>query len=259
MKRMLSLMTVLAATTVVAVERQQLMPLIESAATNRGVAYAETLPPRPPGQEKAVANRESAYIETRNKIVEYGKDALPLLDKMAKDESLTWQQQLVVRICKERIERKKDIEDLVAIDWRKHPDWGFAVVELSRKMIEVISAHLKEVGLWYYYLEVEWKNTGEEELMGVESWSSLCAYAVKDSPERVWFLRVCDDLLETAPTLPLRRLNNILVCEGKPDTIDLREKYRSKFSVLTSPPASYRDRLKAREWAEILRLPVTEP
>jgi len=240
---------------VFAIERQQLMPLIESAATNRGAAYAETLSPRPPGQAKAVTNRESAYIETRNKIVGYGKDALPVLEKMAKDESLTWQQQLVVRICKERIERGKDIEDLVAIDWRKHPDfnpeWDAYITGAEPLMIGMIIDNLREKRLWYYYLEVEWKMTGDKVKLDLpDTWVQCCTYAVKDSPERIWFLRVCDDLLETAPPLQLRRLSNILAHEEKPDAIDLREKYRAKLSVLPSPLPSYRDRLEARKKEE---------
>ena len=266
MRKTLVLMMVTITAVAVAVEKTELMPLIETASTNREPSSIEVLPLRPRQSEPAreVIYHASAYVKMRNKIVEYGKDALPLLAEIAADENLPWQQQLVARICKERIERKKDIEKLLATDWRKHPnfnpEWDAYITGAEPLMIGMIIDNLREKRLWYYYLEVEWKMTSDKvKLYLPDTWVQCCTYAVKDSPERIWFLRVCDDLLETAPPLQLRRLSNILAHEEKPDTIDLREKYRAKLSVLTSPTPSYRDRLEARERAERLRPPVTEP
>jgi len=264
MKRTLLLVAILTATTGVAVERKQLMPLIESAVTNRGSAYAEVLPLRPPGPPelvKAATNQESAYVQIRNKIVEYGKEALPLLAEIAVDESLPWQQQLVARICYERIKRKEDIDKLLAIDWYKYPNFGVNGINITGGLVaedaKTVMSHLMEQGLWNYYLEVEWKATGEVGTLEGENWFFCCTRVVKDSPERAWFLKVCDDLLVTAPPPQLRRLSNILAHEEKSDTIDLREKYRSKLSVLTSPSPSYRDLLEARKKEEGLLLPTT--
>jgi len=197
-----------------AVEKQDIMPFITAASTATG----------------------KAYVEVRNKIVEYDVDALPLLDAIAIDETLTWQQQLVARICHERIGRKADIEKLLATDWRKHPNFSgkwFAVVGLSIHAIEIITADLRDLGLWYYYLEVEWKTTGEVVNSGGDDWTYLYTLTVKDSPERVWLLRVFDEMIETTPPPPrLHWLFTTLMNEQKNDTADVLEKYNRKF-----PPA----------------------
>ncbi|MCL2104436.1 MAG: hypothetical protein FWH21_05190 [Kiritimatiellaeota bacterium] len=82
MKKLLALLVM--TVNAFAVEKKELMPLIEEASTKR----------------------ESAYVEVRKKIVDYGKDAIPILGEIAVDESLPWQQRLVARICYERIEGK---------------------------------------------------------------------------------------------------------------------------------------------------------
>ena len=221
MRKMLLLVTLMTATTVVAVDRQQLMPLIESAAINR----------------------ESAYVKVRNKIVEYGEDALPLLAEIAVDESLAWKQQLVARICKERIERREEIEKLLAIDWYKHPDFDPMqpppIIGVEGLIGErIIIPALTEQQLWYYYLEVEWKTTGELGKLNrtpwfPDNWINCCVSAVKDSPERIWLLRVFDEMIETTPPPPrLHWLFTTLMNEQKNDTADVLEKYNRKF-----PPA----------------------
>ena len=70
MKKILMILSFVTATNAFALERKELMPLIEEAATKR----------------------ESAYLGVRNKIVEHGADILPVLAELAVDETLPWQQ-----------------------------------------------------------------------------------------------------------------------------------------------------------------------
>ena len=185
MKRILLLVMIMEAS-VFAVEQKELMPLIEEAS----------------------AKRESAYVEVRNKITGYGTNALPLLAEIGTDKTLPWQQQLVARICYERIERGKEIKKLLQLDWYHHPnfdpEWKQFLAGPEQKMMDMMVSDLKEVGAWYYYLELVWKMTGEKakirERAGIDFWTMWCVKAIRNNPdERIWFLRACTDLFEITP------------------------------------------------------------
>ena len=145
MKRILLLATMITAD-VFAVERKELMPLIEEASIKR----------------------ESSYVEIRDKIVQYGTNAIPILESVAIDVTIPWQQQLVARICYERIERGKEIRKLLETDWYSHPkinpEWPPIIIGPEPYIADLVHADMKEAGLWYYCLELEWKMTGEKVL-----------------------------------------------------------------------------------------------
>ena len=213
MKRMLLLVAMTAAS-VIAMDKKEIAPLIEVASTNR----------------------EVAYLKARNRIVEYGKEVLPILAECATDDTLPWQQQLVARICYERIERKKDIEQLLALNWEAKFNPEEVQTRAGRSYTQkVIQDTLKEFGLWYYYLEPWWKMT--DEMTSDKYWSSHwivnCTDVVKDSSaERIWFLRVCSDLMANpTPSFSIVQLLNRLEFEAptyKPnaDTVLLVLQYR---------------------------------
>ena len=207
---------------VFAVEKKELMPLIEKASTNR----------------------ESAYVEVRDKIVGFGTNALPLLAEIAVDEALPWQQRLIARICYERVERKEDIKKLIETNWYSHPkfnpEWNKLITGPEIDMGEMVIPELREIGLWYYYLEVEWKMTGEQaEIRRGDRyrWVSWCTFTAKDSSiERIWFLRICSDLVETTPASPrVSWIHSILRREEKPDAVYLLE-HRVPPPVTSEPP-----------------------
>ena len=209
-------------TSVFALEKQELMPLIGSVATTTG----------------------NAYLEVRNQIVNCGTNLIPVLGTIAIDETLPWQQRLVARICYERIERKNDIEKLLATDWYSHPkfnpEWNEYLSGPEIRMRDMVIADLKDAGLWYYYLEVEWKMTGETAKLKRDNsrWVSWCTFAVKDSPEeRIWFLRICADLMALTPPPPRwdKWLFPVLVREEKPDMVFVLE-HRAPPPVPEEPP-----------------------
>jgi len=189
MKRVLAL-ALIATLNAFALERKELMPLIEEASLKR----------------------ESAYVEVRNKVVGYGTNVLPLLAEIAVDNTLSWQKQLVARICYERIERGKEIKKLLETDWYNHPninpEWPPVIIGPEPHIAELVNADVKEAGVWYYCLELEWKMTGEKGNLreggkGYSYWTSACTFAVKDNPEeRIWFLRICADLMAMTPPPP---------------------------------------------------------
>jgi len=227
MKRILVLVTVMTAN-VFAVERQQLMPLIEEASTNR----------------------EATYVEARDKVVAFGTNALPLLAELAIDETISWQQRLAARICYERIERKEDIKKFLSTDWHSHPKIDpskmLAITGPEGYLAGLAEADMKEIGLWYYCLELEWKMTGEKgnlrEYAGYCFWTSACTRAVKDNPEeRIWFLRICTDLIVSIPPAPnfsptrIRWIHIELERAQKPDATYVLE-HRAPPPVTEEPP-----------------------
>ena len=222
MKKLLALLVM--TVNAFAVEKKELMPLIEEASTKR----------------------ESAYVEVRKKIVDYGKDAIPILGDIAVDESLPWQQRLVARICYERIEREKEIKKILEIDWYSHPkidsNWPDLIIGQEGYIAGLVKAEIAETGLWYYCLELEWKMTNERgnlrERGGNSYWTSACIAAVRDNPEeRIWFLRICSEIMVIDP--PTQRWSNWLFPtlrrEEKPDTAYLLE-HRAPPSVPEEPP-----------------------
>ena len=158
-------------------------------------------------------------MEARTDITVLGVDALPELARAAENPSLTWQQRLVARICYERIARSKDIEALRTLDWRQHSkfdqDWERNLSGPSRLMQPLAISHLAEVGLWYYYIEVTWKQTDELAVSPLrhinEHWQRWCRMALAGRPEEMYLLRAMterlekDELLEAADAVRLYR------------------------------------------------------
>jgi hypothetical protein len=113
----------------------------------------------------AVQATGQSYLEARQAVLDLGTNALPLLAQAACDSNLTWQQRLVARICYERMTRSADIEALRRYDWRAHPQyykwWEEDIVGVKRHLGTIAVPKFVEAGLWYYYLELVWKDTGE--------------------------------------------------------------------------------------------------
>jgi len=169
--------------------------------------------------EAAAIAEFGAYMEARTDITVLGVDALPELARAAENPSLTWQQRLVARICYERIARSRDIEALRTLDWRQHSkfdqDWERNLSGPSRLMQPLAISHLAEVGLWYYYIEVTWKQTDELAVSPLrhinEHWQRWCRMALAGRPEEVYLLRAMteriekDEFLEAADAVRLYR------------------------------------------------------
>jgi hypothetical protein len=154
--------------------------------------------------EEAADASGAMYVEVRNGIVSSGVDALPELARAAENPSLTWQQRLMARICYERIARGKEIEALRTHDWRQHPgfdrDWEKNLSGPGRLMQPLAFSYLAEVGLWYYYIEMTWKQTGELTVSPLrninEHWQRWCRMALAGRPEEVYLHLAMRERLE---------------------------------------------------------------
>ena len=153
----------------------------------------------------AAGAQSNAYLEARQAILDLGSDVLSALAQAAVDPALTWQQRLVARISYERIARGADIEKLRRYDWRRHPDyhrrWEEDILGASAYLEKIIMPTCKEYGLWYYYLEMKWKLTGELAIDPFDSrinkqWIGWCVHSVWGEPEDYYFRRMLREALE---------------------------------------------------------------
>lgn len=160
----------------------------------------------------AAAATGSAYLDARQAVLDLGTNSLPLLTQAASDSGLTWQQRLAARICYERMTRGTDIEALRRYDWRTDPGydrrWEEYIVGVRYRLGKIAVPKCVEVGLWYYYLELPWKNTAEYAIkprdprlnntdIFPDCWIGWCILALKEQPERYYLTKVLTERLDS--------------------------------------------------------------
>ncbi len=179
----------------------------------------------------AATNRCAAYLETRTAILTGGSNAIPSLLRCAIEPSLTWQQRLVARICYERLTRSAEIETLRSYEWRADPgydtNWEKNIVGPGLKLEMIAVPRIREVGLWYYYIELTWKETEEtcnSKYTDVRKrWQNWCLKAVSAQPERYWYLLAVEERMSASPFSPWH--------QGRYETF-LREKESEAVPIL---------------------------
>jgi hypothetical protein len=163
----------------------------------------------------AAAITGKGYLETRNGILDLGKDALSLLAQAAADSKLTWQERLVARICYERMTRGEEIEALRRYDWRSHShydkQWEMSIVGARIRLGTIVTPTCVENGLWYYYVEMAWKETEEYALHPFNpmndtrslsaSWLGWCMGALGGQPESYYLMKALAERLDLDPAL----------------------------------------------------------
>jgi hypothetical protein len=180
-------------------------------------AWADEILELQPRLAEAAGAQNLAYVELRDRLV--SEISTNVLFQAVDDERLDWRERLVARICYERIARGKDIEALRVHDWRQHPgfdlDWLKNLSGPGRLMQPLAISYLAEVGLWYYYVEMTWKQTGELTVSPLrhinDHWQRWCRMALAGRPEEVYLHLAMteriekDELLEAADAARLYR------------------------------------------------------
>ena len=162
---------------------------------------------------KAQSNQ---YIEARQKILSLGANIEPLLLESGTNDKLTWQQRLVARICYERSKKGEEIAAFRRYDWRKHPQynkkWEENIIGPIFYLNKIAVSKCEDMGFWYYYVEMNWKNTGEFAVDSIiprindsrsfpASWIGWCTMALQDKPENYYLIRALMDQLDIDPEL----------------------------------------------------------
>ena len=168
---------------------------------------------------EAVEADGPAYVAIRDRLV---ADANTNdLYRASSDTALDWKDRLVARIALERKLRGADIEALRRYDWRKDPEArrpkessvaGPAVDDAA-----MVRRRMNAAGLWYYYAEINWKDTGNQVFCyGGRfeiSWPWYASNASCGEPERWFVLRVL--------------MERIGACKGEMDS-DMVNRFRAR-------------------------------
>jgi hypothetical protein len=183
----------------------------------------------------AAVAQSNAYIEVRTTIVDFGTNAIPSLAQAAVDQDLSWQQRLSARICYEHVERGDEIEALRRYDWRSYPPYSAPIPKIifhTNEVGKIVSSEVhpsnavfrsilgpqvdmeqyvvpecRKSGLWYYYIELTWKQTKENGLLEPcdmrfeQAWAWWCRKALEDQPEESFLTAAIIERLEGDPDL----------------------------------------------------------
>jgi hypothetical protein len=183
----------------------------------------------------AVTAQSNAYIEARATITNLGTNALPMLAQAGNDATLSWQQRLVARIGYERIQRADAIDALCHHDWRAYPPYSAPhakMIFLTNEVGKIVSSEVqppgarftsvlgpqtdmgqyvipkcREAGLWYYFIELTWKQTGENGVLKPRDprfeqvWPKWCREAMIGQPEACYLPLVKAERVKNDPAL----------------------------------------------------------
>lgn len=155
---------------------------------------------------EAASAQGRAYVEIRNRLV--STLSTNVLFRAVDDEQLAWRERLVARIVLERTLRGDDIQALRNYDGPKDPEfdpgWLNYVTGFAYDMGPLADLRLNAAGLWYDYLEINWKDTQEtlHKYFGgrlAEAWPSYLCRAASRAPERSYCHRIMMDRIASDP------------------------------------------------------------
>ena len=160
--------------------------------------------------KKAAVSDGDVYLRIRSEITSQGKAIVPELLQKATDQKDPWQIHLVARICSEWIASSNRIEELRNKEWDNdrefHTNWNRCIIGPIGEMLPLAKKRMNEFGLFYYYIEINWKNTGElsrdrifSDKRGPEAWCRFAREALREQPEFYYFVQAtCDRLRQDA-------------------------------------------------------------
>ncbi len=169
-------------------------------------AWADEVLELQPRLAEAAGAQGQAYVELRDRLV--STVSTNALFAAVDDTRLAWRERLVARIVLERMLRGADIQALRNYDWPKdpefNPDWRKYITDFAYDMGPLADPRLDAAGLWYYYLEINWKDTQENsnEHFGwrlADVWHSYLLRAADRAPEGAYRHRVMMDRLADDP------------------------------------------------------------
>lgn len=200
-------------------ERAQLDTLIQAAATNCG----------------------PEYLAARVAITSACAQSPGFLMEAANDKARTWQHRLVARIAYERIFRGQDIEALRNYNWEKDPafeaKWLNKIVGPIEGVRSIAIPEMVQYGLWYYYIELNWKNTREVTVSAIPrlkgDWAWWCREAVGYGPERIYLnLAMIERVEKDGPSVESFRLYETLM-NGCREAVPVLVKFYDQYNKRT--------------------------
>jgi hypothetical protein len=162
---------------------------------------------------KTICSSGTNYIRARNNIITHGKTLLPALQTATEDRSLNWQQRLMARICVEWMTRGSEVDALRAHSWETDPErelqMGGSIIGLGDDIWFLAAKRFKERRLWYYYLEILLKETGEYSVgcrhpSVSRYWPRYARNALYGEPEDFYRINDLREVLRRDPELKTR-------------------------------------------------------
>ena len=182
--------------------------------------------------DSMIESEGNDYLDARKNVLAIGHGALPLLGKVALESQSDWRRRLAARICYERILKEEEIVAFIDQDWERvvydaipefQPDpaklnekgevkEGVVSFQPGAKVIpmtgaqgfiyEDFLAECESLGAWYYFIELNWKDTGEVSKQTRyrrfnDLWPRWCGNVVRNQPEKIWINRVLSAHIKT--------------------------------------------------------------
>lgn len=164
------------------------------------IGFGQTNASLRPLLDQAASATGAEYIVVRNRLVAEGSNAVSELTAISTNNGERWQIRLVAGIVDERIQKGEAINALINRDWTREPEYD---VKWERyrsgpvtQLTPLIIKRCKELGLWWHYMEVVWKETGEHSKkvhMREDYWRGAYRGACHNSPLQFFVLEVCKD------------------------------------------------------------------
>ncbi len=155
---------------------------------------------------KAVSAEGEEYRTIRNEIIQKGQSIVPELMKIQEDKAVDWKTQLMSGICRERIERADDIEQMEKKDWASDPEFDRQWLRYRPGpwigMESLVVKRYREKKLWFYCLEAMWKGLDAFPRIwqaDKTDWEGACQLAVEESPMRDTAIRLLEDRVDNDP------------------------------------------------------------
>lgn len=137
------------------------------------------------------------YIAARNQLIATERNAVAELTAISTNVLESWQIRLMAGIVAERITRGSEINEFAKYNWRRDPrygsDWDMYHGGPVEKLMPLVTEKCKEKGLWWYYIELTWKKTGEHSSkprIREDYWRGAYETACKGSPVYALMLEV---------------------------------------------------------------------
>lgn len=218
--------------------------------------------------ETAANSSGPDYLAARGAITRQGPPVLTALQKAADSPSLTWQQRLVARICCEWVDRSAEISALRRHAWEKDPDLKEKGnrAGLGADIYSLAAKRFKERRLWYYYLEVIWKETSEySESAHSRSifrfWPAYARDALRGEPEEYYRFQILRDILRHDPQIKSEEARNVFALlitlkrsEAMPELLAAFPHYVDTVAAVLTKTQAGKDLISRQVMSELLMI-----
>jgi len=168
--------------------------------------------------QQATTATGADYFAARSNLVAFGSNSVPQLWEISANSKESWQVRLLAGIIAERIQRGAEITALTEKQWEDDPeynkDWERRHSGALLPMTPLAVKRYKEARLWFYYMEIVWKETKEHSQAFRKwepDWRRISWQACEGSPVFELLVRVLDERIRN--DIGLKKVESASECE----------------------------------------------